>query len=465
MIPESTNFQTANAALAKQPWHIFVISGFAPIYSFGKTGITDQYPWISRMDALSQAAQDLQGSSTLSDLAIEVLDKNGALTAAFPSFTFEGAKATILTGFPGLTYPSDYLTVATMLIDRVESSADNTAYTFHLRDYSLKLSNLIYTTGDDGWPTSSDHPKTLIGNPMDILLDVLANQIPLDPAQINITAIADYKATLFAGTKLKFNVTNAPSAKDFLDRELFKALGGYGFQNYAGQFTPHFFIPTAAPSAAMTLTDHNLAELPTPGEADLVDALTYRLDYDGSSAGGGFRSEFTEVYGKAVNTYGLQGLQTIEARGALSALGGWGYGRLLANALFLRYGGTVRADGSLGGKTLVLNAKAFWTAVILEPGDFVYLTHPLIPNRLAGTMGLIDELFEVLEVKKNFEEGTVELKLLDVNWLNGLGAYQIAPDSTPTWPNASQQQRAQYQFVSSAATGKYGTGDSGHKIF
>jgi len=465
MIPQSSNFQSANASLAKQPWHLLVIEGFTPIYTFGYTsGVPNAYPWISKMAALNQRADDLTGGSSISDLAVTVLDKNGAITAAFPNFTFEGKTAYLLTGFPGLSYPSDYMTVATLLIDRVESSDDNTSFTFYLVDYSIKLQNLIYVYGDDGWPTSNDDPKTVVGNPMDILSEVLGTEIPLASGQINSAAIAAYKAGLFAGSKLSFKVTNAPTAKDFLDRELFKALGGYSFQNYAGQFTPYFYIPSAAPSIALTLTDHNLQDVPSPGEADLIDIVDYRLDYDGSE----FRSEFSEVYGRAVNVYGLQGLQTIEGRGVQSAFGGWGFARILANTLFLRYGGDPLAPNP--NKTLTLDVTAFWTAVILEPGDFVYVTHPLVPNRRTGSMGMIQEMFEVLEIQKDFEKGTVKLILLDVNWMNpaasgSLSAFQIAPAGTPSWPSASGTQRAKYQFISSAATQTYSTGDAGQKIF
>jgi hypothetical protein len=465
MIPQSSNFQNANAQLAKIPWHLFLISGFGSIYTFGYTGLPGAYPWISKMGALNQRVDDLNGSSTISDLAITVIDKNQAITNAFPNFTFEGQTATILTGFPGLTYPSDYLTVAALIIDRVESSDDNTTYTFYLVDYSIKLQNLIYRYGDDGWPTCSDDPKTVYGNPMDILSEVLLTEIPLNSSQVNTAAIAAYKAGLFAGSMLRFTVTNTPTAKDFLDREIFKALGGYSFQNYAGQFTPYFYIPNAAPSIALTLTDHNLDDVPSPGEATLIDIVNYRLDYDGSK----FRSEFDEVYGRAVNIYGLQNVQTIEGRGVQSSCGGWGYARNLANTLFLRYGGDPLTTNP--NKTLTLDVTTFWTGVILEPGDFVYVTHPLVPNRRTGTMGVTQEMFEVLEIQKDFEKGTVKLKLLDVNWMNpsasgALSAFQIAPDSgVPNWPSASGAQRAEYMFISSAATGLYSTGDAGQKIF
>lgn len=449
MIPTNANFDAAQAALAKKPIHLLTIAGYSRVFTSPETGVGGQYPWIAEMGSLQQAAQDRDGGSSLSDLEITVIDKSNLITADFPGFTFEGKQATIKTGFSGMLQ-ADYITVATMRVDSVASSKDNTAYVFRLTDNSLKFSQMVYRTGDDGRPTATSHPKTVSGNPMDVLLDVLQNQLGLSAGEINTTAINNYKNSIFAGMKMKWSLTRASEAKQWLELEIFKALGGYGFQNYAGAYTPFFFIPRAAPTIALTLNDHNIEGVPEPSQADLVNFLSYRFDYDGSK----FQTELSEVFASSANTYGLQEQQIIEARGARAVYGSWIWARLLANALFLRY----------GSKAPMVKVKAFWNAVILEPGDFVYLTHPLVPNRAAGTMGITNRLFEVLEVEKDFQTGAVNLTLLDVNWLAAASMYQVAPDGTPVWTLATPAQKAQYMFVASASTGNYSDGAAGHKI-
>lgn len=462
MIPASTNFANANVGLVKTPWHILQIAGYSPIFTFGHTGIGGQFPWISKMGALSQKVNDLEGTSTLSDMTIEIIDKNQQITSAFPTFTFEGKQATVLTGFPTINYPGDFLTVATMIIDKVEATADNTVWVFTLKDASrLSKGTVVYTVADDGYLTSSDHPKTLVANPMDLLSDVLLNQLGFPAAQVNTSEIARLKAGLFSGMQMKFRLTTAPEAKSWLDREIFKALGGYSFANYLGQVTPVYFIPNKAPVSDLTLTDHNLAKLPTPAQAEIVNFVTYRLDASekrrssSSSARSGFNSELTDVYGTSVTVFSkLQGQQVIESRGLESESGGWRYARLLVNTLFLRY----------GSKPMLLDVDAFWTSVIVEPGDFVRVTHSLIPNRTTGTLGLTNRLFEVLEVKKDFDKGVVSLRLLDMAWLDALAAAQVAPDGEPAWTLATAPERLQYMFISNSA-GVHSDGSAGQGIF
>jgi hypothetical protein len=169
----------------------------------------------------------------------------------------------------------------------------------------------------------------------------------------------------------------------------------------------------------------------------------------------GFLSEFTEVYGVSVTLFGkLQTQHVLESHGLESGMGGWQYARLLVNTLFLRY----------GLKAITLQVEAFWTAVIVEPGDFVRVTHSLIPNRTTGTLGITNRLFEVLEVKKNFDKGTVELLLLDMAWLDALTAVQVAPDGEPTWPLSTRSDRLNYMFISNSA-GVHSDGSAGQAIF
>jgi len=461
MIPATTNFSNANASLVKTPWHILQIAGYSPIFTFGKTGIVGQYPWISKMSPLTQKVNDTEGTSTLSDLSIEIIDKNQQITSAFPTFTFEGKQATVTSGFPTITYPTDFLTVATLVIDKVSATADNTVWVFTLKDQSrLTKGTVVYTTGDDGFRTSNDHPKSLFMNPMDVLTDVLQNQLGLPAAQINSSEIARLKAGIFAGMQMKFRLTTAPNAKDWIDRELFKALGGYSFSNYAGAITPVYFVPNKAPVSAITLTDHNLVKLPTPDQAEVLNFVTYRLDASekkssSTTSATGFMSELTEVYGTSVTLLGkLQTQHVLESHGLESGKGGWQYARLLVNTLFLRY----------GLKPMLLNVEAFWTAVIVEPGDFVRVTHSLIPNRTTGTLGITNRLFEVLEVKKNFDKGTIELLLLDMNWLDQLTAVQVAPDGEPAWPLSTRADRLNFMFISNSA-GVHSDGSAGQAIF
>jgi hypothetical protein len=128
---------------------------------------------------------------------------------------------------------------------------------------------------------------------------------------------------------------------------------------------------------------------------------------------------------------------------------------MLGNALFLQY----------ALKPLILEVTAFWDALLAELGDFVRVTHAKVPNRETGTMGITNRLFQVTERSVDFQAGTVDLTLLDANWLDLMPAYQIAPDTQVDWTLASESGKATYMFVASYATGKYSDGAEGHGIF
>jgi hypothetical protein len=450
VIASNASFDAQNRRKAKQLIHLVEIAGYGRAFITSQPLAAGQFAWIKEIGTLTQRADLLEGKSSLSGLDLTVLDRAGLITSDFLSTTFEGRVATVKTGIDGMAL-SDFVALATMIVDSVDSDASNTAYTFHLVDDERLIKRTIYRIADDGAQTSDQHRKTVVGNPMDILSDVLQNQVGLAAGKINSAAIAGYKANLFAGNRMDFTLTKAPEAKQFLDLEIFKALGGFNFTNSLGQYTPVFLIPTAAPAAALTLTDKNLVELPVPKQLKFMNELSYRFDSDGSK----FGSELTAVNAASAAKYGLSGMQVIESRGQRGALGAWAYGRLLANTLFLQY----------AFKPISLSVSVLWDAALVEPGDFVRVTHSKIPNRDLGVMGMTNRLFLVTARGWDFGRGNVLLDLLDANWLDLMPAYQIAPDAQADWTLATQEQKDQYMFISSQATGNYSDGQAGHKIF
>jgi hypothetical protein len=457
----------------KQVRYVFTITGYAKVFTRWASGVAGQYPWIKKVENMGWRVQDLAGSSTLQDLSIVVNDGTAgdrtiSITADRVAFTFEGAAATLKLGFPGLSQSTDFITVATLVIDHLETVDNGTAYRFVMRDQTIRaLKTRIYATGDNGRPTSSKNPKSLgtgsatasSGNPMDLLLDILQNQLSLAAGQINLTAINNYKAGLLSGYRMRFALTRAPEAKQFIDLEIMKALGGWSFQNSSGLFTPVFEIPNATVASVMNLGDKQFVETPVlnPGKVSagqtLVNVVSYRLDFDGSN----FQSEIAELNATSFSQFGAGMIHAIQARGARSYEGGWAMGRVGSNTVMQRW----------GFHAPQYYIKCFLPAVVLEPGDYINFSSSFLVNAVTGKLGVTNVLCEVLGVTRDFEQGIVELGLLDVSWLNTstMGAYQVAPDGTPSWPTANSTQRVTYQFISSAVTGKYSTGDTGHSIW
>lgn len=244
MIQAPGNFLTANAANAKQPIFLLSISGYARVFTNYETGVAGQYAWIEEdgMAPLSITVSDIDGGVNVGMLSVTVQDHKGLITADFPTALFEGKTVILKTGLKGMSQ-SDFATLFTGVIQSVDSANANQSYTFNCFGVEQVLTKIIFTTGDDGSPTDSSHPKTLNGHPLDILISVLENEVGISASQINIQKILGYRAGVYAGMQFTFSIDSPPTAKDFIEQQIMQPLGGYLWVNSKGQFDVNFFYP------------------------------------------------------------------------------------------------------------------------------------------------------------------------------------------------------------------------------
>lgn len=465
MITASSAFTTANAALAKQPIVIMTIGSYARVFTNYNTSVSGQYPWISAMVDNGKTVTDLNGISDMHGMDITVLDKDGLLTADFPTTIFEGLPVTVKTGFSGMLQ-SDFLTIFTGVINGVDHVNNNTEYLFSLYDNAATLTQTVYQTGDNGLPTSQDSPKVLNGHPLDILVDILQNQIKaqfgvyFSPVLIDTARIQAYRDGPLAGMQFKFTLTSPVVASDFIASQLLVPLGGYLWVNSKGQFSVNFFYPIATPTAVGSLTDDNIVGVPSAAQAALVNSIEFRFDSDGSN----YFSDVTEQYMPSVLQYGFVGSIALQSDGMRSGLQGFLVAAFTANMIFRRYGfynltfGNGTARGSTSSGTPV---DALWTMAVYEPGDLLSITCSKIPNRKTGTIGVTNLLFEVLEVIYDLQNGTVQFTLIDASYLSAFGLSQIAPNNEAVYTSVSTPDKARYMFLC-GTNGKYSNGDNGN---
>jgi hypothetical protein len=251
MISAPANFTTANAVLVKRPIFIITIAGYSRVFTNYATGVGGQYDWLESYDDLQITISELDGGADIQNWSFTVNDGDlanpNAITGDFPGFTFEGKAVTVTTGFVGMSQ-SDFALLFTGAIDTVASSNNNQCYQFNCIDNNQTLSQVIYQTADDGYPTDSNHLKTLNAHPLDILVDVLVNQVGLAPLAINQTKIDGYRDGIFAGIQFKFEIDSPPAAKDFIEAQILKPLGGYLWTNNKGQVDVNFFFKQVRPS-------------------------------------------------------------------------------------------------------------------------------------------------------------------------------------------------------------------------
>lgn len=455
MITAPTNWQNANAPIARKPRHRIEIADYARIFTGPNVELANEYSWLKDAEwgSLQVSIDDLECSSTLGDFTFSVQDRGGALTADQAATMLEGKLLMVRSGFAGLAL-DDYIPLFSGIVTEIAVVDAGMGYKITAKDATYFLQFLIYTMGDDGYPTSSDHPKTLEGDAVDLMLDVLQNELGMTSDQLNLAAFTALQNGPLAGVKLQFSLTTAPQGLEFLTREFCKPLGVLLFTNASGLLTPVSLIPTAPPSVALTLTKSNIVEV-SVDIAQPVDELTYRFDYDGSNYG----SQLADI-NAAVPYPGNQ--VTVESQGVRSVLGGWQISRRLARALFLRH----------AWRTGLPTITAFWRATIVEPGDFVTVSHPEVPDFIAGTMGVTSRLYQALDVTRDLDNDNVQLKLIDANWLaqilgpslNGCKICNGTTQGAPYVSSSNPSYAPQYMFVSDD-TGHYTpSGDAGHRL-
>jgi hypothetical protein len=240
MIPAPSNFNAANAALQKTPIFLITIAGYSRVFTNYATGISGQYPWIEAIEDLTIQISELDGGSNIGEFKFQVQDVGFAITADFPGFTFEGKAVTLQTGFFGMSQ-ADFVQLWTGVVDVVSSANGNASYAFTCIDNQQLLSKVIYQVADDGFSTDSNHHKILNAHPLDIFTDVLLNEVGYPASSINTAKINGYRDGLFTSLQFAFEIDSPPVAKDFLEQQILKPLGGYMFTNAQGQIDVSFF--------------------------------------------------------------------------------------------------------------------------------------------------------------------------------------------------------------------------------
>lgn len=446
MITAASSFTDLDGQIAKEPIFLITIDGYARAFTNLYTGVAGQYDWLTDIQDLAITVSDLDGGADLQNLVFSVQDVNGLITAAFPTFTFEGKKVILKTGFVGMLQ-ADFVTIFTGFIANVDSANANQEYTFNVADQTQLLSQNIYVTGDDGQPTSDDHPKTVIGHPLDILLDILVSQI--DMPLVDTTKIEAYRDDVFSGLEFKFKITSPPAAKDFIEQQIMQALGGYLWTNNLGKVSVNFFYQQDR-SADASIGDDQVMEDPVAEQAELVNSIQYKFDQNDND----YFSQSLQLFGTSISLYGAAGALELALDGVRSALGGFFLASFVSRIIFLRYGlKTLKFEG----------VQAIWEACIFEPGDLLAFTNPTVPDRVNGVVGITNKKFEVLDRTWHFADGTVEFTLLDSTYLAGFGTSLIAPDATLDYTSETSDNKAKYMFLSDDL-GKYSNGDNAHGL-
>ena len=453
MITATANYLAADAQISKRPVILITISDYSRAFS-NRTSVPGYggliVDWLSSISDLQITVNDLDGGTDLADLVFNVQDRGAAITADFPTFVFEGKVVTLYSGYVGLNF-ADFIVLFTGRIDSVESANSNLEYVFSCPDIRNDLNRAIYTVADDGQNTSSGHVRTLNGHPLDILIDALETECGLLSAQVDEAKITQYRDTIYSGAQMSFELDTAPVAKEFIESELLKPIGAYMRTDNLGRVTVEFAYPVNA-TTVFDFTPDNVLDIPSAGQADLINQVISRIDAISStetSAGSGFAAERVQQDSASIIKYGMYGQQIIESKGLRSGLNGLFLASMTSFLIFLRYANKGLCHGDNGKNSSSDPVNAMWSAALLEPGDFVNLTHPKVPDRALGVMGVTNKRYIVMDRTLQFligSAGTVQLKLLEVD-LNKFKQFLIAPNGEASYVSASTTDKGKYMFL------------------
>ncbi len=443
MIPTTANFDTARNATAQAP--VFVLDlptlGLRCASRAGQPGLVATNTYLQPPTGVSQQVQDLQGKSTIGTTSALVVDVNHALLALFPATAWYGKAANLYIGFDGLPWPTDYMQYLGGVISAVAPNSDHTGFTFTIADKKRTLRTQAYGTGDDGaTPTSSKNPRTVDGNPLDLVTSLLETELGIASANIDTASIAALRNGRFACSRMLFSVTKVVDALTFLEQELLLPNGLFHFVRYDGRYAiGDLLAPPIPVPIAFAFGDSNTVGSPTLGQKTIYNAVEVQMDYDGSNY------LHTEIFDDtaSLTKFGLQQQLTIASKGLRTNLQGATRAGITARRIFLRY-----ANGPCS--QLALTAAGLVSANV-EVGDYVQVSNSKLENLDTGAVGWANRVCQVMAVQPRWIDNQVDFTLLDVT--NSLRqAYQFAPDTVPSWPTATVGERDQYIFQANASS-------------
>ncbi len=427
MITTNTNWDARNAAAGKQPIYVMELSGHATVYStrdLAGSGVTGTLPtcrpWLLTPKGAGQSVDVVNGTSTIGELTCEVIDQGGELRTLIGTTTLEGATLTLLVGYPGIAF-NEFVALQTYQIYKVTPSSGYTSWCFQARDRQLLAKKTVALHPENGDYLSPDNPWYLGGSPTEIMQAVVLFGLECDASVLDLAAIqaleSPAEGLYSAARPYLFALQDSFGAKQFLETEIYKSSGLHAMVTNTGQISLRSFrAPAASAAPVFAFTADNTCGLPEIDRMNVINEIIFRLDYDGS----GYRSELFFLESDSLAEYGRTSQWVIESQGLRTELGGQGYAQWAAARMFKRFAGTV---GLRGGAPTV-QIEAFLATAPVWVGDYVSLSHPLMPDLSTGALGVSGRVYEVVSRDPDYAGGRMKYTLLDTGLTGVPAAHQ-----------------------------------------
>jgi hypothetical protein len=476
----------------------------------------------------SQTPDELNGTSSVGTMTMEANDPSGVLKSLAAQDALIGQLCPFSQTFPGAA-ASDTVQLHLLQVTAVNETSDG-RISLTLEDPQRFISGQqIWTAGGpntwspgftavqpageawlyNGFPSSNANPRFVQGNPINVLLATLQNELGVgqDPAlfasnyvlsrlapiyssqqsylpipyppnwsvfepgndstlinpnpYIDVPGLLNLRNTLFSGDWLEFVITRPVDGKQWIEDQILKPLGLYFIVGSDGRLRLKTMKPTAFAQPVFAFNTKNIMGIPQTDRNRLMNTVLVKTDVDNSSlttAARAYGLQFPYVQQTSVLEYRQAVLQQLEATGLRVNRGG-----LLRGFKYADYGFRRHAF-----KPPVYKFKSQLRCLQVELGDIVSFTHALVLDFQSGRLGVVNATCEVIDRKPDYSNGIIDFALLDLRFCNVFTAYQLAPLSAgvPAWTSASAQQKQQYMFISELALGgENPDGTPGNTIF
>ena len=311
--------------------------------------------------------------------------------------------------------------------------------------------------------SNSDRVKNFVvlqDNPVNIMLRILTSTglgtngayddlpasagLGIDEDDVAVTSMEAERDRWLLGFTMKFELFDLTEAKRFLESEVLRFINAYPLVDNEGRLSMTVYTPPLPTVQIRQLNDDNLVEAPT-WQGNLLarfffNEIDMQYDYDFLTNTFGTRAFFEDSTSQV--TYGDVKTLTMQSKGIRTAI--MGQPKIDKIAL--------RALQRFANPSPIIRAKAFMTERIVEPGDIVRLTTTKLPDLSRGSMGVVDQMVEALQVGTDYQRGVNNFMLLDTGFSYGRKYGAISPPTTapinfPTYDVATPDQRL-YCFVS-----------------
>ncbi len=499
-------------ALAPTAWMWLVATN--PTLLLTVAGLPQMLPYMYVPSGAEQSIDDKNGSSSIGQMEIRCIDPCGVLHTLAAQEELIGQIVTFSMGFPGSSI-GDFVPLHVMQISEIGFDTDGRVI---LRADDLKRfaqGAFLWANGGpeeylpgqqntwqpsgaqwqaNSYPVSNDNPRWVSGNPLDIFLAAMQNElgvgqdealnavvevgatgglvaaanpfwaqyVPLsteatggNPATLinpnpylDVPGITALRDGMFSGDWFEFKITSPQQARSWLEDQILKPLGLVMVITSSGLLTLKPMKNPLNQTPVFSFTQGNIVGIPEVRLAPIINALSFRLDADDTDTNTSARTYNTTVTMLQQTSYNLFRYlynHQVETAGLRTARGGTLRAFLLGDQLFRRY----------GFGTPIYQAVTQLGALQPELKDWVSLTHPLIPDYISGGRGVTNIPCEVIGRAPDYTNGQMRFTLLDMRRASTTTPYEIAPqaDDIPPYSEATEAEQETYFFITATPGG------------